>query len=608
MNQQQLLDNMNEIENVVNLVNQKEFTTLYHFLRERIEYPESFVTMLGETSSGKSSLINGLLGKELLFTGPQPTTGTVVEMMDDPSLEHEEYYAVTKEATLAPLTSEQFLRFNHQLPEMYERLRVLLPTFPKGLQGLRLFDTPGYGAIQEEHEEILKSFLPNSDLILYVVSYRAGIKQNDAEFLAFIHELLSKDMKIYLVINRVPEAVTFSDARVKEISGYVHDLLHQDIPVYLVPSVMPADENAVPLPKANQLWEDIRKEILSSERQQALQRTFLAFQQNLLYEVQGYLEHKRLEYLVSDEERRLVEEALKEFMDKRPIIDEKIESTFTRVSNMTSKMFSHSDKVMGEEIEKEIVVSNRWTSKEECSGFVQAHTMPLLAKRETKNIKMYIEKELDDLNEEIESILNTTIKKFESRITLRSATFEKLIRNVGNKVTQRVTEQALASFFRQYGGAGGAGAGVANAAKSGLKKVGDLFNHTFSRETHNALAKLLSRIGATSTRAITAAAVVFVEAAFYLYDVAVWQSKLAKTVTKSIAVWEEKSKEVVQKDLLDLKEYNNQEISNIFKEYEQAFTLEEFRDSDGQLGEIEAQLETVQELIHSLGVMEGALS
>lgn len=596
---------MDSIEKVVNHVNQKEFSSLYEFLRERIEYPESFVTMIGETSSGKSSLINGLLGKELLYTGPQPTTGTVVEIMDGADSNSEEYYAVTKEARMAPLTQEQFLKFNLKLPEQYERLRVLIPSFPKGLQGMRLFDTPGYGAIQEEHEEIVMSFLPNSDVILYVVSYRAGVKQNDADFLSYINEVLRDDMKIYLVINRVPPTVGETDTRIKEITCHVQDLLHRELPVYLVPSVMPANEDGAPLPSAIELWEDVKEEITSPERQQVLQRTFFGYQQNLLFEIEGYLEHKKLEYIVSDEERKLAEEALQEFMDKKPVIDEKIENTFLRISQMSPKMFSHSADIMVQEIQKEVQVADKWTSQQECAGFVEAHLMPILAKRETKNIKGYIEKELDDLNEEIESILNTAIKRFENRVTLDSATFGKLVLNVGNKVAQRFTDQALAGFFRQYGGAGGAGAGVANAAKKGLKKIGDLVNHTFSRETHNALAKFLSKIGATSTKAITAAAVVFVETAFYLFEVVVWQSKLAKKVKDAIAIWEDKSIKAVEKDLMELKAYNRDEINEIFKEYKDAFTFIETDVHDKGLSEIEDQLEMVNEILLKLGKLEG---
>lgn len=608
MEQQQLLDNMDRIEQIVSRVDRKEFSSLYEFLRERVEYPESFVTMLGETSSGKSSLINGLLGKELLFTGPQPTTGTVVEIMDGAESNSEEYYALTKEASMAQIPQELFLKLNLKLPEQYERLRVLIPSFPKGMHGMRLFDTPGYGAIQEEHEEIVKTFLPNSDVILYVISYRAGVKQNDAEFLTYINELLREDTKIFLVINRVPSVVGRIDARIKEITSHVQDLLHREIPVYIVPSVKPANEDGAPLPEAIELWKGVEEEITSPKRQQALLRTFLAYQQNLLYEIEGYLEHRKLEYLVSDEERKMAEEVLQEFMDKKPEIDEKIDITFSRISQMTKKMFSHSADVMVQEIETEIQVADKWTSQQECAGFVEAHLMPILAKRETKSIRGYIEKELDDLNEEIESILNTAIKRFENRVTLNSAAFEKLVLNVGNKVAQRFTDQALAGFFRQYGGAGGAGAGVANAAKKGLKKLGDLVNHTFSRETHNALAKFLSKIGATSTKAITAAAVVFVEAAFYLYDVAVWQSKLAKKVKEAVTMWEDNSIVAVEKDLMELKAYNVDEINEIFMEYKDAFTFKETFSHDESISEIEAQLEMVHDILHKLGNLEGVQS
>jgi predicted GTPase len=607
MNQQQLLLNMDIIEEIIQKVNQQEFTTLYKFLRERIEYPESFVTMLGETSSGKSSLINGLLGKELLYAAPQPTTGTVIEIMDDPELEKIEYYAVTKEATISQQTEESFRKLSIQLPEQYERLRMYIPSFPKGLQGMRMFDTPGYGAIQDEHEEIIKSFLPNSDMIIYVINYRVGLKQSDAEFLSLIQELLREDMKFYLVINRVPEKVTKVDSRIKEITDYVHDLLHQNIPVYLVHSVMPLDDQPT-LPFADQLWQDVKKEIASEERQQALETTFLTYQKSLLYEIQGFLENKKLAYMVSDEERKLVEEALDELLEKKLVIEEKMEETFKRVSATSKKMFVHSGEKIVRDLETEITVANKWTNQQECAGYVEAHLMPMLAKKETKNVQYYIEKELDKLNEEIESILNAAIQHFEKRITLDSKAFDRLVINVGHKVAQRVTDTVLQNFFKQYGGAGGAGAGVANAAKKGLKKLGDLVGKTFSRDTHNALAKFLSKIGATSTRAIGMAAVVFVEAAFYLYEVKVWQKKLAKNAKKAITTWVDKSGEAVESDLADLKQHNLEEMDGIFEEYKKAFTLEQYTDTDGNLAEVDEQLVRVQEALTRLEVKEKQIS
>ncbi|MCP8970948.1 dynamin family protein [Ectobacillus ponti] len=606
MMERKLLENMELIHKIAVQAKEQKFISLAEFLRERLEYPESFVTMLGETSSGKSTLINGLVGRSLLYTGPQPTTGTVIEVMADSHAAMAEYYAVTKEATLITLSPERFYQFNQELPNRFERLRVVIPSFPEGLQGLRLFDTPGYGAIQQEHEEVLKSFLPNSDLILYVVSYRVGVKQNDAEFLAFLHELLHKNASIHLVINRVPQHVNESDSRIKEIISHVGDLLHRAIPVYLVPSTVTA-ENEEPLPKAASLWAGVRREITSPERQQALQNAFIGFQKDLLYKLQGHLENKRLACVADDAERALLASALQEFLDKKPLVSRKIQLTFKRLAGMTEKMFVHSAGQVKLEIEKEISTSDKWTSQQECAGFVEAHLMPMLAKRETRQIKSYIERELEDLNQEIESILNTAIQAFEERITLKSAKFERLAFSVGNQVAQHLADQALGAFFRQYGGAGGAGAGVANAAKKGLRKLGELFNHRFSRETHNQLAKFLSRIGATSTKAISAAAVVFVETVFYLYDVYSWKPKLLKAMKKAVDDWAGKSVKAVTEDLEELKQYNEEGIMAIFQQYEQAFTLGETQVMGGTLEEIEAQLSLVQQALDQLQIMEGVL-
>jgi ribosome biogenesis GTPase A len=601
---EQLRENMRLIEKVIKSVNKQEYNTLYDFLSERIDYPESFVTMLGETSSGKTSLINGLLGKNVLYTGPQPTTGSVVEVMDDPSIQKPEYFVVTKDAKLAPLSLDQFNQFCKELPDQFDRVRMLLPSFPKGLHGLRLFDTPGYGSIHEKHEEILKSFLPNSDILLYVVNYRVGVNQSDAEFIALIEELLRDDMKFYLIINRAPEKVTESDRRVKEIVSHVQDLLHKEVPVFIVPGVIPTDEEEPALPQADELWQHVKQELLSDERHAALERAFLGFQRSLVLDMQGYLEKKKLDKLASHEERQMLEAALKEFLEKKPVVEEKIITTFEKVTKMTKKMFSASANTMVGRIESEIQSSNKWTNQQECAGFVEAHLMPILAKKETKNAQSYIGMELDRLNEEIESMLNTAVQKFERRISIENKSFEKLMKNVSNRLTQRFADQALQAFFRQYGGAGGAGAGVANAAKKALKNLGDLVGKTFSRETHNGLAKFLSRMGATSTRAIAAAAVVIVEAAFYLYEVHVWQGKLSKQVRKAITVWEEKSITAVEADLSDSKNHNLEQVAGFFTEYEKAFSLDEFEEQEGNQTKIEEQLADLESLLAQWSIEE----
>ena len=71
------------IQKLIDAINDEELSTLSKFMRSRISSPESYVTMLGETSSGKTTLINGLLNERLLKTSAVPTTGAIVEVLFD---------------------------------------------------------------------------------------------------------------------------------------------------------------------------------------------------------------------------------------------------------------------------------------------------------------------------------------------------------------------------------------------------------------------------------------------------------------------------------------------------------------------------------------------
>ena len=61
---------------------------------------------------------------------------------------------------------------------------------------MRLFDTPGYGSIVREHEEVLMEFIPNSDVIIYTVNYKIRIQENDYVFLGFLKELIRSPKRI----------------------------------------------------------------------------------------------------------------------------------------------------------------------------------------------------------------------------------------------------------------------------------------------------------------------------------------------------------------------------------------------------------------------------
>ena len=569
---------MENIRQIVETLGEEKYIHLWRFLQERINSPENFVVLLGETSSGKSTIVNGLLQREIIVAEAGPSTGVVIEILDDGDSEDPEYYAISKDATAEKISEGLFRKLSAHPDKALQRLRVIIPKFPHDLKNLRLFDTPGYGSLHKEHDEVLKEFIPNSDVIVYVVTYRVGFKENDNQFMQYIQELIDHDTDFYLVVNRVPPGTTINDKRVQEILIHAKDCLHRNVPCFLISS--DTKENSVALPKAPELWRQIVIDLNSPERSVALRQAFLGFQGNLLQEIQVEIIRRLSEKSSSTSEKRKLREIIERFSAKEQIALGKIEETFTRLDKMLEPLFSNARKQIISKVSLEVENVNKWTDKDECSGFIQAHLLPLHIKNETKELSNYIQTELEHLDEEVSSLLNTAVQDFTTDVQLNVPVFGELVKGISNKLLQKSVGSNLLQFFKQFGGAGGAGAGVANAAKSGLKKLGDLFGHTFSRDTHNALAKFLSKIGATSAKAITAAAAVFVEGLFYLYDSLTWQKDLNKVAQKALVVWEEEAITTIKCDLTELKEVNKKALSEFFDEYRKGCSVETKSEDD----------------------------
>jgi GTPase SAR1 family protein len=130
-------------------------------LRNRIHEPFMFV-IVGEVKSGKSSFINALLdtGREITKVAPQPMTDTIQQIL----------YGEEEEI----ITMNPYLK------------KILLPV--DILQEIAIVDTPGTNTIIEHHQEITESFIPASDLIVFVFEAKNPYRQSAWAFFDYIHE------------------------------------------------------------------------------------------------------------------------------------------------------------------------------------------------------------------------------------------------------------------------------------------------------------------------------------------------------------------------------------------------------------------------------------
>ncbi|HQW56719.1 MAG TPA: dynamin family protein [Saprospiraceae bacterium] len=149
-----------DIHHLTIMIDHDELSEIVSNLRNRIHEPFMFV-IVGEVKAGKSSFINALLdtGREITRVAPQPMTDTIQQIV---------YGDVEDTIMINP-----FLK------------RITLPV--EILKEIAIVDTPGTNTIIEKHQDITESFIPGSDLIVFVFESKNPYRQSAWDFLNYIH-------------------------------------------------------------------------------------------------------------------------------------------------------------------------------------------------------------------------------------------------------------------------------------------------------------------------------------------------------------------------------------------------------------------------------------
>ena len=117
------------------------------------------VVFIGEFSTGKSTIINALLGRNILPEGITPTTDKITIIK----------YGETFE--------ESNDNGNHYIAINEERLK-----------GFFIVDTPGTNVTIEQHEKITQDFIPNADIVFFTIGAERAVTGSEAKLIRFIKE------------------------------------------------------------------------------------------------------------------------------------------------------------------------------------------------------------------------------------------------------------------------------------------------------------------------------------------------------------------------------------------------------------------------------------
>jgi GTP-binding protein EngB required for normal cell division len=178
---------------------------------ERLRTGRFVLAVVGEFSSGKSFLLNALLGKiayeeragtariaGLLATDINPSTATITELSYAPEETATAHYpsgrteripidrlsrfvAVGDEAKLHDATGEE-----NDAPSLV-RVGVDSPFLKNGFV---VADTPGLASINPAHRRATLSYLPGADAVLYLIDTQQPFTDGDASFLGIIRRYI----------------------------------------------------------------------------------------------------------------------------------------------------------------------------------------------------------------------------------------------------------------------------------------------------------------------------------------------------------------------------------------------------------------------------------
>ena len=178
--------------------------------------------LLGEFSTGKSSLINAMLGNKILGENITPETAVPTEICYG---EQEKAIIYSKDNEPSKeLTLEEYKQCSFSASETHKVRLYLNHPFLKEIETVRIVDMPGFNSGIELHNRAIDEYLPEAEA--YLLTFDARTPTISEDMANFIKELKLHEVPVYFLITK-SRAVTEDECRI------CTDRIRQDAEKYL---------------------------------------------------------------------------------------------------------------------------------------------------------------------------------------------------------------------------------------------------------------------------------------------------------------------------------------------------------------------------------------
>lgn len=194
-------------------------------LREKIEKNTFNLVVVGQFKRGKTSLINALLGADILPVAVVPLTSIVTIMTYGEALRIKVYFNDGRVTEIKPESLPEYVTEKGN-PKNIKDVSEVIITYPSPYlkDGVRLIDTPGVGSIYQHNTDVAYQYLPKSDAAMFLLSVDQPMSKAELDFLKDVKEYSNK---IFFLLNKadylnekdLQESIDFSKAVLKEAMG-----------------------------------------------------------------------------------------------------------------------------------------------------------------------------------------------------------------------------------------------------------------------------------------------------------------------------------------------------------------------------------------------------
>ncbi len=184
-----------------------------------------YLAVLGQFKRGKTTLINSLLGVDVLPVAVVPLTSiiTILSYGERPEVTVHFLSGATQAIQMQELEHYVTERHNPENLKGVKHVDVQYPS-PYLKDGILLVDTPGVGSTYQHNTEVTHSFLARVDAAIFMVSVEPPLTQAEAEFLRRAKEEVHH---FFFVLNKIDlmteaemqESLAFTRSQIEQQTG-----------------------------------------------------------------------------------------------------------------------------------------------------------------------------------------------------------------------------------------------------------------------------------------------------------------------------------------------------------------------------------------------------